>query len=42
MFTTPKIEISIRRSLHLATPLKIPIAVQIGSPEHINKQEEQV
>jgi len=42
MFTTPKIEISIRRRLHFATPLKIPIAVEISSPEYINEQEKQV
>src|SRR6516162_6308925 len=42
MLTGPQIEITVRRRLHLATTRKIPIAVEISSPEHINEQKEQI
>ena len=42
MLTAPKIQIAIRSRLHLATAREVPITVKVGSPEHVNEQEEQI
>src|SRR6516165_6672542 len=42
VLTTPKIKIAIWSRLHLATTREIAIAVEVGSPEHVNQQEEQI
>src|SRR6516162_2532347 len=42
VLTGPQIEIAVRRRLHFATAREIPIAVEIGSPEHMSEQKEQI
>src|SRR5215469_15442735 len=42
MFASPKVEIAIRRRLHLATPLEYPIAIDIRPRQHVAQQKVQI
>lgn len=42
VLTAPEIEIAIRRGLHLATALEIPIAIEVSSLQYIDEHEKEI